>query len=129
MDFFLFIPDYFRWHYSRSLRDLWGISARLVGFIPSYFSIGFLLRTLFSPWRRLHEDYERGFNLESFFSSLIVNVVMRVVGFSARLITILAGLFATAGAAIAVVLLFLLWILFPLIIAFFFTLGLLKLFS
>lgn len=85
-------------------------------FIARLFSPWALLRTLFSPWRRLAEPYKRGLNVEAFFSTLIVNLITRIIGFIVRFFTIIVGLFAIALAFLAGFLTFVIWALMPIII-------------
>ncbi len=62
----------------------------------NYFSIGFLLRTLFAPWHRDTEIYG-GFDLTLYLRTAIVNSVSRIVGLLIRCVTIAIGLVVEFG--------------------------------
>lgn len=118
MHLFLFLPYYARWHYSRGFRDLFRNWIFIVSFVFSFFSISFLIKSLFAPWQRLNENYKKGFDPEAFFSTLLVNGIMRVVGFLTRFVVIILGLISTALSFFGGLLVLFLWAIFPLLIAF-----------
>ena len=82
---------YVKWHYGRGLRELFGVAGNFLWFVTNFFSFKLLLKTLFSPWKRLGENYEGGFNLGAFASTFIVNGLMRTFGFITRLLVLLVG--------------------------------------
>jgi len=60
-----------------------------------YFSVGSLLKTLFSPWHRYQWAYDkRGFDIERFLETLFSNVISRTIGFLARICLIVVGICA-----------------------------------
>ncbi len=119
MNGFLFLPYYFKWHYSRGIIDLYHNLLRMLGFFLSWFSVGHLLKTFFAPWKRLGEDYHVGFHPEEFFSALLVNTLMRLLGMAVRLCVIGTGLVVYVFGIIASVAIMIVWIGMPVIIAFF----------
>lgn len=82
----------------------------------NYFSVGLLLRTLFSPWRKYEVYRERGFNVGKFIESLISNLIFRLLGAFLRSILIFAGLVTEIFVALAGVAAFILWIFLPFIV-------------
>ncbi|MEK7552674.1 MAG: hypothetical protein AAB505_01030 [Patescibacteria group bacterium] len=98
---FRLIKDYFFWHYGAALGAGWRIYGNLLWFLFHFFSVSLLLRTLFSPWRRLAEPYTKGFAPTKLVETLIVNVLMRLVGLLIRLVLIS---FAVVVLALAVAL-------------------------
>lgn len=73
--FFLQVIDSFSWHFWR------------------FFSIQALIKTLFTPWKRLNiRKQTPGFNLSQWFQELTYNLISRVIGFIVRLSTIFIGL-------------------------------------
>lgn len=56
------------------------------------FSVGLLLKTLFSPWRKYTVSYGRGFDFGGFFGTLLSNLIFRLVGAIIRGIFIFFGL-------------------------------------
>jgi len=114
----LFFPYYVKWHYGRGLKDLFRNISIGVSFVFSWFSVSELTQTLFAPWRRLGEEYQKGFHPEEFFSALLINTIMRIVGFVFRLIVIAAGLIATGLAIAASLVIAFVWIFYPFVLAF-----------
>ncbi len=117
MDLILLIPNYFKWHYGRALRDMFGISKNFIWFFYNYFSIDILSETLFLQWRRIIDNEYRGsLDIEGFFGSLVVNILMRFVGFFIRISVIIVG-WATIFITFFVILLAsLIWLVLPAII-------------
>lgn len=117
------VPLYFLWHYILSWKDAWGVYTNFLWFVWNYFSIPLLLRTLFSPWRRLQE-MESGF-----LSNLFITTIMRFVGAGVRVCTIALGLVAFCATGFAGVVAVVLWILAPWIALLLIGFGVLSLFS
>lgn len=107
---------YVTWHYTRGLRDCSVLTIGFLRGIAHFFSLITLLKTLFVPWRKLTETYRGGFDPESFFSSLVVNTLMRLVGFFVRSIVIVIGVIALIAAFFVGVALILLWLALPFIV-------------
>ena len=106
--------QYIVWHYRSAWLDLWRLYKNFLWFVWNFFSISFLLETLLDPFQRLHESYSAGSEIvNDFFSALIVNTLMRVVGFVVRGMVIVLGLFALAGEIVLGALVFLVWALLP----------------
>lgn len=85
---------YFFWHYTQGFREVFGVFGNLLWFIVNFFSFGLLLKTIFRPWRRMGESYGNGFDLNRIFSTFIVNLLMRLVGFVIKTLVLLLGFFA-----------------------------------
>ena len=116
--------NYLYWHYTRGAIELFLNLTDLLRFELRYFSFRQMVRTWLSPWRRLGEDYGRGFNLEVYATALVVNTIMRLVGFFIRTIVIGLGLFIFICLLPLFLTVFILWLLLPLIIPTLFILGL-----
>jgi hypothetical protein len=120
---------YLNWHYSSALRNLVQIWSNFVWFIYHFFSLGVLVRTLFSPWRRLDEGYQKGLEPEAWFETLILNTLMRAVGLFIRSIFIILGLAALLVTVALVVPALVVWLLLPPIVAGLFFGGLIFIFQ
>lgn len=129
MNMLLFLPYYIRWHYTRALSDLFQNCKHFLVFTFSFFSIEQLLKTLFSPWRRLGQTYSGGFDIEDFFGSVIVNTLMRLLGFFIRLIVIVVGLTSTLIVGVCELLVISVWVLMPAILPFLCVISITKLFA
>ena len=86
--------SYLAWHYSIGLVDCLRLLANFLWFIYHFFSVPEVVRTLFSPWRRLGESYRVGFHPERVLEAFIVNTLMRLVGFVIRLVWLMVALVA-----------------------------------
>lgn len=85
--------------------------ARAIGEI---ISVPFLLRTLFSLWKGIADDYpQKGFDVEQYFGTFCLNTFSRLIGCMIRLVTIVlgVGLQVLCFALFAIVLLA--WIAYP----------------
>lgn len=107
---------YLKWHYSVAIKNFYQIWGNFVWFIYHFFSLGVLFRTLFAPWRRLDEGYAKGLEPEKWFETLIVNVLMRAVGFIIRAIFIVVGAAVLIITIISLVPALVIWLLMPFII-------------
>lgn len=103
---------YLAWHYGRAIVEsfsLWRLGFR---FVTRLCAVPLHLRTLFAPFERLGEAVEGG--LGDRFESFLVNAIMRLVGFVARL-GVLAMALAGYAAVVALGLVGLVgWLLLPL---------------
>ena len=107
--------NYFKWHYGKSFTELFGVIKNFISFILHFFSFKLLLKTLFHPWRRMKENYPK-MDLGAFFSSLLVNIIMRIVGLISRLIIISIGLLSLFFTITFSIFLFLVWFFLPFLI-------------
>ncbi len=103
------------WYYTRGIRlysDAW---MRFLMFIPFYFSLGLLARTLFAPW---HRDVSlknwRGFNPLRSLQRITWNLFSRIIGATVRIVVILAGVSAFFIVAVGGLVLFVLFLVPPL---------------
>jgi hypothetical protein len=119
---------YWKWHYGGAIRNLFQIWSNFVWFIFHFFSLGVLTRTLFAPWRRLDEGYAKGLAPEAWLQTLIVNGLMRTVGFIIRLIFIIVGSLVLLVMIILIVPVLIIWLLLPIVILTLFISGLILLF-
>ncbi len=129
MGLLLFIGDYFVWHYGQAIKEginIWKIFFR---FFNQFFSMSLLLRTLFSPWRRMKEYYGRGFDPKQYFEIFILNLVMRGVGFVLRMTIIAIGLAAELAVFVIGIIAFFIWLMMPIVIVWFFAEGIILFFQ
>jgi hypothetical protein len=103
------------WWISETPRKIISAWKNFLRFNFNYFSVGVLLRTLFSPWRRYEVYRGRGFNVGKYIEAFISNLIFRLLGAFLRSILILAGLVAEIFVALAGAATFLFWIFLPFI--------------
>lgn len=125
MDFLLVLPYYLVWHYGRAYFDIKSLWKNFLIFVFHFFSIPVLLRTLFSPWQRMHDGYGPQ---NPIFETLIFNTIMRVVGAVIRLVFILIGSLCLLACFVIGFVFLILWFLFPFIMLSMFSWGIKQIF-
>ena len=123
----MILVTFFIWHYTLGLSYALVCSVDFVKGVFNYFSVFYLLRTLFSPWHSIAERYGRGFALGEYLMVLLGNLVSRVLGVIVRACFIVFGVLATACAAMGAAGFLLFWLLMPFAVAGFFIAGLILL--
>lgn len=113
MKLFGLVPIYLSWHYGSGILDLLNIWKNFLWFFYHFFSIPLLARTLFSPLMRLREGYPRGFDIEAFASTILVNIVMRIVGAFLRTFLIALGILVLILLLLCGPALLFLWLILP----------------
>lgn len=111
-----FILAYTKWHYGDGLRELFGVAGNFLWFITNFFSFKLLLKTWFAPWKRLGEHYEGGFDISAFASTLLVNTLMRIVGFVTRTLVLIVGAISYVLVLVFSFFIFVIWFLAPAIL-------------
>jgi ATP-dependent Clp protease ATP-binding subunit ClpC len=99
--------NFLRWYYSAGMREWFDIWRRFVSFVPYYFSITLLLKTLFSPWHRdISPKTWRGFDPIKSTKKIVWNLFSRIIGAFVRLCVIffalVVWLFVIVGGAFIV---------------------------
>jgi len=126
---FVIFPYYLAWHYTFAIRDFLGIWGNMIWFTYKYFSIPVLLKTLFSPFKRLREYSKNGLDIGSFFEALVVNIVMRLVGFILRSSVIFIGIISLIASVLLGLVAFFVWLALPALIIFLMVTGLVGVFK
>lgn len=116
MQSYLYLPTYVIWHYTAGLKAALGLALNFIRFTANFFSLQLLLKTLFSPWRRLGEHYVSGLHPSEWLSTFLVNTLMRIVGAIIRLILIIVGLIMIIITAVFGLLVMIVWVLWPVLI-------------
>ncbi len=113
------LPIYLNWHYTKAPFRVISLGVHFVSFILYLFSVKILLKTFFSPWRRLSEDYSEGItNPGEIAASLVVNTMMRFVGAVIRTVTIVIALILSILVIVSSLVLFVYWLLLPFAVVF-----------
>lgn len=110
----IIFSGYLTWHYGKAFIAISVIWKNFLWFTGHFFSFLHLIKTLFSPWKRMGEEYQhKGFHPSSFFEVLIINTIMRIVGIFVRLLIIIIGLFAFLLVFLSGLVFFVFWIIAP----------------
>lgn len=108
--------QYLQWHYGAAFADLARIFSNYLWFLYNLFSISYLLETFFDPFERIRDESRSGADVSDFFSSLLVNTLMRIVGMCVRFAVILIGIVLLLITLLIGAVTFLLWPFVPLAI-------------
>lgn len=123
----LLLFRYARWHYLEATGDILRGWRNILWFILNYFSVPLLLRTLFSPWRGIQWRKRKGFNPGDILSTLLSNLISRILGAIVRSFLIMAGLLCEATFFILGAFLLIFWLLLPFLIFMVFIYGIILL--
>jgi hypothetical protein len=110
--------EYIKWHFYEMPEEILKGWKNYLKFGNYFFSITLLLKSLFSPWKRIAWSYGRGFSPTRYIETFISNTFSRLVGLFLRSILICAGIvfeiviFFLGGAC------YLTWIFLPAILFF-----------
>lgn len=116
MPIFLFVPEYFAWHYSSALRFHLNIVTNFLWFVYHFFSIPILARTLFSPWRRSHIAYRFELHPKVIVETLVINSIMRIIGLIFRSAVLVFGILVWLVTVMIGAISFLVWLVLPLVL-------------
>ncbi len=114
--FGLLLAKYFDWYFVDRPKKILKIWKNFIVFGERFFSIFFLLKTLFAPFHGLTESYGRGFDLQRWLFAGFSNLIFRVIGAMVRLVIIGLGLAFEALVLISGFLIFIGWFLFPILV-------------
>lgn len=107
------VHHYILWHYTTALGEILHLAKNFIWFFTNFFSIPALLRSLFSPWKRMTEGRGDRFSLEDIAGYLIINFLSRLVGAIMRFIIILIGLLFLTVVVLITILTYVFWIFAP----------------
>src|SRR3989344_2720017 len=99
--------EFLSWFYSKGV-EYYIISWKgTLAYFVHFFSLSLLIKTLFSPWKRLIVvDTSPGFNLQSKFETFMFNLISRGIGAMVRFTLFWVGIilisFVAVGGAIGV---------------------------
>jgi hypothetical protein len=79
----------------------------------NYFSIGLLIKTLFSYWRNYRWAYPRGFEVAGFLEAAAGNLISRVLGALMRIFLIIIGVLIEIFLFLAAIITFVGWFALP----------------
>ncbi|PIY89349.1 MAG: hypothetical protein COY73_01130 [Candidatus Nealsonbacteria bacterium CG_4_10_14_0_8_um_filter_37_14] len=108
--------QYLTWHYVDQVRGILLAWKNFLRFNLNYFSISLLLKTLFSHWRKYQWSYGRGFDIKRYAEVFFSNLISRVIGAIIRFFLILIGVVAEIIIVLAGIIVFLGWLLLPVLL-------------
>jgi hypothetical protein len=108
----MFMLDLFSWWYGTGWVGVLRSTKRRLSELSEMFSLQILLRTLFSPWRRII-SYP-GAGIDAKMRALADNFVSRCIGFTVRFFVLIAAAFAFVFLLCVSIVEIVLWPLIPL---------------
>ena len=117
------IFQYFIWQFLDAPKNILKGWKNFLKFGLYYFSVGLLLKTLFSPWHRYKWNYPRGFSFSKYSEVFFSNLISRILGGIMRIILIITGLFFEIFLILAGLFVFLIWVFLPAILVYGFYFG------
>ena len=125
MKVFLIPIYYLSWHYTRAFRHILDIHKNVIFISLNFFSIKTLFKTIFRPLKKNVEVKKK--NADDPGSEIaLVTVLMVAVGIIVRVTTIVLGMLSAIAVFFFWALVFIVWTLLPLILAFLFFAGLIS---
>ncbi|MSU56101.1 MAG: hypothetical protein EXS51_02220 [Candidatus Taylorbacteria bacterium] len=106
--------SYLLWHYTTAWSDIMRLYRNIAWFLWNFFSVRLLLGTLLSPWHRLHEGSKK--SAGGFLGNFIINLLLRFIGFFARLFVILTGLVSVILLSVFFIFFSVIWPFMPLLV-------------
>ncbi|XOB40946.1 MAG: hypothetical protein ACKKMW_02665 [Candidatus Nealsonbacteria bacterium] len=107
------VLKYIWWHFIEAPKSIlkgWGNYLR---FGLNYFSVGLLLKTLFSPWRNYRWFYPKSFDLGKYAEVAFSNLISRVLGFIPRSVLIIIGIISEIFILVFGVFVLAAWLVLP----------------
>jgi hypothetical protein len=129
MKYIWMFPYYLGWHYGRGLLEMFIIFRDFLFFVPRFFSIGELFRTLLSPFQRLKEHRSGGLDIGDALGVFTINIMMRLVGLIVRSFVIALGIISFVLTFFLEIFLFILWLVLPFLLIFLFFASLISIFT
>lgn len=116
-----------QWFFIRAPAEIIRIGKNFLAWGWQFFSIGYLVPRLFSPWHRDITGYGRGFDLKRFVQVFGWNLISRIIGAILRAFLIGLGLLVEVLIFALASFWFCFWFVIPAAIVFLFATGLLTL--
>lgn len=108
---------FLRWYLLERPREIAHTYIAYAAAFGSIFSVVFLLKTLFAPWKSIRDAYpDKGFDMTAILQTLTLNVTARAIGCIIRLGALFAGLVLQVALCAGFSLYILLWLIFPVLV-------------
>jgi len=105
--------QYFLWYFFDVPKEILKGWKNFLVFNFNYFSIPLLLKTFFSHWRQYKWGYGRGFDFGRYLEAFFSNLISRILGAIMRIFLIFFGILTEIIIGVVGLVLFLSWLLLP----------------
>ncbi len=109
------ILSWIKWYLIDAPRNIIQAWFNFLKFNLKFFSIYFLIRTLFSYWHKYSWSYGRGFDIRRYLEVFFSNLTSRILGSIVRVSLILIGLISEIAIFITGLIVLILWFVIPII--------------
>ncbi len=117
---FVFLPStifgYWYWYFVDRPKVIFQAWVNFLEFGLKFFSVFYLLRTLFAPFHLYQESYGRGFDLQRWLTAAFSNFIFRTLGAISRLVFIALGIIFETAVFVLGFSILIIWLFLPLII-------------
>lgn len=110
----MIITAFLGWFFVKAPRQIVVVGMNFLLWGWHFFSIGYFLPRIFSPWHRDITGYGRGFDFKRFLQVFAWNLISRVIGAILRIAVMVFGLLIELCIALAAAIIFIFWFILPL---------------
>lgn len=107
------IVQYLAWQFFDTPKGIFRAWRNCLKFNLNHWSVPLLFKTWFSPWRRYHSSYGKGFSFSKYFEVFTFNMTSRIIGAIMRTFLIVLGLLAEVAVFVMGASVFLIWLMLP----------------
>lgn len=107
------IFKYLEWHFFDVPRAIFSAWRNFLVFNLQFFSVGPLLKTLFSPWHRYKSSYGKGFDIKKYLEAFVFNVITRIIGAVIRSVLIISGIAVEVFILLVGIIILISWLILP----------------
>jgi len=118
------IIEWFEWHFFERTKFYFRAFFNICSFLIDYFSTKDLIKSLFSPWKRISVEYPKSFDIQKTFEAFFFNIFSRLFGAVFRIGFIFFGILVELIAIIVGLIIYLILFFMPVLIIFLFFIGL-----
>lgn len=109
--------QYLEWHFFDVPREILKAWKNFLKFGFYYFSLPFLFKTIFSPWRKYLWAYPKALDIGKYVEVFFSNLISRLLGGIMRVFLIFFCLLFEGGALLGGAIVLLGWLILPIILA------------
>jgi len=104
---------YLLWHYTTAFREILHVWKNFMWFVTHFFSLPQLLRSYFSPWKRITEARGQTLSFEDLAGFIIINLISRLIGMFLRTSIIILGVTALLLLSVSLLFFYFFWLFAP----------------
>ena len=112
------------WHYAQAPKLILSLWKNMLWYIGHIFSVGTLMKSLFTPWKRIVAKRNKKWNFDDIASAILANFLSRIIGAVMRLFLVAIGRIMQLIVIVLGFIFYLSWFILPVLIAVTFLYGL-----